>query len=47
MSDLSIQAINSFPIDVYSLRHILASDALTDVQKINFIVFIYLNLRCC
>ena len=37
MSDLSIQAINSFPIDVYSLRHILASDALTDVQKINFI----------
>ena len=39
MSDLSVQPINfnNIPIDVYSLHHILATDALTDVQKLNFL----------
>ncbi|MCR4881678.1 MAG: hypothetical protein K6A44_06990 [bacterium] len=39
MSDLSIPPINinNTPIDVYSLHHILASDALTAVQKVNFL----------
>ena len=41
MGDLSIQPINinlnNVPIDVYSLHHILASENLTDVQKLNFL----------
>ena len=38
MSGLSVQGIkNNIPIDIYSLRHILGSEELTDVQKINFI----------
>ena len=36
---MSVQPVNlnNFSLDIYSLRHILESDALTDVQKINFI----------
>lgn len=36
---MSIQPVNlnNIPIDVYSLHHILATDALTDVQKIEFL----------
>ena len=37
MSDLSVSKIPSITIDVYSIGHVLASSALTDAQKIQFI----------